>query len=308
MIGIVTNPKALGITHDPALPDRLQSLVGAGGRVVATHTLADLERELRGFRDAGARMVGICGGDGTNLAVLTAATRVWDGAPMPPFAILRGGTANTVAKNFGLRGRPEVVLQRLLAGMRDGTARTIEHDVVRVNGDTGFMFGALMSARFMDAYYGGPMTGMPWAAVLTARVMGSTLFGGPFARDLFAPADADVVVDGERAPFRAFTLIVAATIPNVGLGIRVAWRARAEAGRFHFVGTGLSAARLVAQAPRVFGGRPLRGATHLDTLARSVQISFAETQTYVLDGDLYRTREVAIEAGRRVRLTLPPTG
>lgn len=302
-IGIITNPRALGLTHDLSLGERLQGRLGAMGAVIATHSLGEIEHALKNFRESGCEIIGICGGDGTTLAVITASLRVWNGCGLPAFAILRGGTANTVAKNFGLRGRPETLTERLIRAVKNGGVRTVEHELLCVNDHAGFIFGAGMSARFMDAYYSGLMVGLPWAAVLAARVILSGISGGDFARELFAPILADVHIDGERVSPDRFTLMVAATVPDAGLSVRVAYRAgTALRNQFHFVASGMSAGQLAAQAHRVFGGQALVGEPHIDRLAQQVEIDFVDAQFYVIDGELHRAQKITLAAGPRIRL------
>ena len=55
----------------------------------------------------------------------------------------------------------------------------------------------------------------------------------------------------------------------------------------------------------VLSGRAMRGEPHVDALARSVDVSFAEPGAYVLDGDLLHGRAVHVEAGPVVKLLLP---
>ena len=72
------------------------------------------------------------------------------------------------------------------------------------------------------------------------------------------------------------------------MGFRVPWQAGREPGRFHLVASGLSTTAMALQLHRVFGGKPLVGAPHLDRLASRVHIRFAAPQTYTLDGELFR--------------------
>ena len=84
------------------------------------------------------------------------------------------------------------------------------------------------------------------------------------------------------------------------------YRAGEDPDRFHVVASGQSASRLGAQLPRVLLGRPLRGAPHIDALARSLRLTFETNDGgYVLDGDVWRAREVRVETGPEIRLLLP---
>jgi diacylglycerol kinase family enzyme len=223
--------------------------------------------------------------------------------PLPKVAILRGGTVNTVAHNVGLKGRPDEILARVVEHYRAG--QEIPHsdlDLLEVNGMYGFLFGACMPGRFFEAYYGGPTTGATWASVLAMRTVASAVARGSFAKWMFSPIPAEVTIDGRVLDSRAFTLLVAATVQNVGIGVRVPYRAGTVPGRFHLVASSLPMMNLIGQFARVFGGRPLRGEPHTDTLAKKAEIKFEEMQTYTLDGDLFRAERILLAAGPRVSI------
>jgi diacylglycerol kinase family enzyme len=226
--------------------------------------------------------------------------------PLPRFAILRGGTVNTVARNVGISGHPEEILARLVRRYRAGGAMaSVEVDLLEVNGMYGFLYGAGMPGRFFETYYGGPTTGAAWAATLAARAVASGVTGGRFAKWLFEPIDAEITIDGERLAERRFTLIVASTVRDVGLGVRVTYRAGMSPGRFHVIASCLPAARLIGQATRVFRGQALRGKPHNDALAARATMRFQEPQTYTLDGDLFRADVVQLACGPRLTILTP---
>jgi hypothetical protein len=49
----------------------------------------------------------------------------------------------------------------------------------------------------------------------------------------------------------------------------------------------------------------MRGEPHVDTLARSLEVSFAERGAYVLDGDLLHSRTAHVAAGPVIDVLLP---
>jgi diacylglycerol kinase (ATP) len=306
MIGIVTNPNALGLVRDPGLAARLAAIVGAEGRVVETHTPEELAAAVVEFRSLGVDAVGICGGDGTNLSVLSAVLRHYPPADLPRFVVLRGGTVNTLARNVGVRGGAEDILGRLMAHVRGGTAvPSVETGLLAVGDRYGFLFGAGMPERFFEAYDGGPATGVAWASVLAARIIGSALVGGRFAHWIFDPVEIAITVDGRRLSQERFTLVVAGTIQDVGLGFRPTYLGGTVPGRFHLVATALSPARLARNAVRCLRGKPLAGQPTFDILAEHAELRFARPQSYALDGDRFRATEVSLRAGPRVTILTP---
>jgi len=309
-VGVVVNANALGVRRRPGLVDCARELVGQRGEVVETHSPDELDDVARGFAERGVELVGICGGDGTNLAVLTALVGAYrrGGLPrLPLVALLRGGTVNTVAQNLGISGAPDELLARLVRDLDERTLRTRPQDLLEVNGRFGFLFAAAMGARFLEAYYDTPRPGPMWAGLLAARTVGSSLVTGPFARKLFAPLAVELEVDGAPVPIGPLRLFICSTVPDVGIGMRVAWQAGTVPGRFHLVASRLSTVAMALQLPSVLTGRRLRSwrrDRHLDRLATRVQARFAEPEVYTFDGELYRERELDIRIGPRLDIVI----
>jgi diacylglycerol kinase family enzyme len=299
-IAVVINPNALGVRRSPGLRDRLADILGDAGEVTETRTPDDLAQAASRFADDGVEVVATCGGDGTNLSTVTELIRAYGIDRLPTFAILRGGTVNTIAENLKIEGKPEQILSRLVARVRDGELSTMGQDLLLVNGLYGFFFAALMGARFLEAYYGGYSPGPAWAAALASRTVASSLINGRFARWLFSPADVELEVDGRLAPERSYRLLVASVVPDVGIGMRVTWQAGRQPQRFNLIASGLSTTKMALQLHKVLAGRPLDGGPHLDTLAQRARVRFASPQTYTLDGELFR--DVAVEIGIGPRL------
>jgi diacylglycerol kinase family enzyme len=302
-LGVILNPNALGVRRAPGLADRLRRVTDGAGEVVVTRTPAELASVARRFATDGVDLVAACGGDGTNQATVTELVHAYGRDRLPTFAILRGGTVNTIARNLAIRGRPDEILGRLIASARSaGGVPAVGQDLLEVNGLYGFLFASLMGARFLEAYYGGQRPGVASAALLTVRTVLSSLVKGRLARWLFAPAEVAITVDGDALPSAAFRLLVASVVPDVGMGFRVPWQAGREPGRFHLVASGLDTTQMALQLPRVLAGRPLVGQPHVDRLASRVRLHFLAPQSYTLDGDLFRAADVELAIGPRLSI------
>lgn len=304
-LGVIVNPNAFGVRRRRGITGELRAIVGERGEVVETRGDSDLAEAANRFASNGVNVVATCGGDGTNLTTLTALVRAYGRERLPRFALLRGGTVNTVAANLGVRGEPPAVLSAVLRRLDSGAAVVRRQDLLVVNGMVGFLFAAGMGARFLEAYYGGLGPGLGWAGLLAARTVASSLVVGPFARRLFAPVELALELDGERAPIGAPRFVIASTVPDVGLGMRVAWRAGSEPGRFHVIASGLSTVEMAMQIQRVRRGQPLDGAPHLDQMAARARLRFASTETFTLDGELFRASTVDIACGPALEVLVP---
>src|SRR3982751_5036060 len=96
-IGLITNPRSRVNRKDPSRLRRLGYLIGSHGQSQATRSLDDLHRVCEDFHRERIDVLGISGGDGTMHHTLTAMVRAYGTDPLPPVAIPRGGTMNTVA-------------------------------------------------------------------------------------------------------------------------------------------------------------------------------------------------------------------
>ncbi|MGD0527980.1 MAG: hypothetical protein ABSE49_22795, partial [Polyangiaceae bacterium] len=147
--------------------------------------------------------------------------------------------------------------------------------------------------------------GLVRAAGIAARVFGGSLVGSAFAQRVLAPAACTLEVDGTRQPGRAFSLVLASVLPDVGLHVRATYRAREKPGAFHAVASGLPPRGLAFEFPRVLAGRPMQGEAGVDAVATSLRVVFDEAASYVLDGDLVDARVVRVETGPTLRLIVP---
>jgi diacylglycerol kinase family enzyme len=343
-IGIVVNPRARG-AQDPRLPGRLQALGERPGIACQTVTTArpeDLPETVAGL--GALDVLGVCGGDGTLMATLSALLAAPAGA-LPALLLMPAGTMNTVAKNLGLPPRPEALLRATLAAAQPGGLSAVpfwpqETLRVRTYGETpysaapppaaaaplteallqalprrercGFLFSGAMGARFLAAYASVPQPGLQWAVVLALRTIASCLYpgGGTLARWLFQPTPTRLTVDcGDEAAVQlagAFRLLLLATVSDAGLGMRVPWRAGCVPGRFQLIASAISTMQNALQLPRIWRAQPLRGTPHHDLLARAAKLRFASPQPLVLDGELFCAAAVDVELGPRLRVLRPP--
>jgi diacylglycerol kinase (ATP) len=310
-VDVVVNCNAGRLRDGSELRSVLASEARRGGaHLHETHSLAELGRVASEIAARGTHAVVLAGGDGSCMAGLTAFARAFDGAP-PPTALVPGGTVCTIARNFGMRGSKGAWARRMVRAAcaddahieRRPTLRTCDD---RENDCIGFIFGAGLVGRFFEAYYASGGRGLAGAARLAARAFAGSLVSSPFARTMLAPTSCKLSVDDEPLVPRAWTLVLASTVRDVGLHVRATYRAGEENGRFHVVASGLSPRALGMQVSRVLLGRSMRGDPRVDRLARSLRVDFEAAETYVLDGEMRRARYVVVEAGPVIELLLPP--
>jgi len=278
----------------------------AAGRAVIheTRSLGELRAVVDALRARGTDGVVLAGGDGSYLAGTTALHRAF-GDALPWVAFVPGGTACTVARNWGARGGDAAYARRIIAAAVAGTASRTPRPTLRVRDDrggdrVGFIFGAGLVARFFDAYYAAPREGYATAAALVARIFVGTFTSGKLASRVLTPSPHRLLIDGQAQPSATWSLIAASVVRDLGLHMRLLYRAGEDASAFHVVASTLPARRLSPQVGRVLLGLRLHGEGHVDTLARELDVELGGpvgASTYVLDGDRIAAGRVTVSSG-----------
>src|SRR5262249_37091451 len=152
--------------------------------------------------------------DGTLHKTITALGRAFGDEPLPPVAILCGGTMNVVATSLRIRERPSVFLRAIVDADRAGRPlETIRRRCMRIGDELGFLFGSGLAANFLTEYYGpGEGYGPARAAWLLLRGFFSALWNGPFIRKLFRRFEGSVRVDGQLLERTSFVGLMAGTV------------------------------------------------------------------------------------------------
>lgn len=297
-IGLITNPRSRVNLRDPGRARRLSYLVGSHGNAEATKSIDDLYRVCEEFKKERIDVLGISGGDGTLHHTLTAMIRTYGDEPLPPVAILRGGTMNTIARSFGIFGETPKLTFELVDRHRRGLLDSIpwfEREILQVGDAYGFIFGNGIIYNFLHEYYATGSPSPTTAAQLIVRAAGSTMVRGPLSKRIYKRFHARVIADGDRWACEDFITVAAAVVEQIGLGFkpfyRVGERYRAEADgpgdAFAVLGIHTDAVGFVAELPNILAGKPMRRDKVIDQAARHVVFEADEPLEYIIDGDTY---------------------
>ena len=297
-IGLITNPRSRVNQRDPGRARRLSYLVGSHGNAEATKSIDDLYRVCEEFKKERIDVLGISGGDGTLHHTLTAMIRTYGDEPLPPVAILRGGTMNTIARSFGIFGETPQLTFELVDRHRRGVLDTIpwfEREILQVGDAYGFIFGNGIIYNFLHEYYASGAPSPATAAQLIFRAAGSTMVRGALAKRIYKRFHARVVADGDRWACEDFITVAAAVVEQIGLGFkpfyRVGERYRelndAAPDAFAVLGIHTDAVGFVAELPSIMAGKPMRRDKVIDQAARHVVFEADEPLEYIIDGDTY---------------------
>jgi diacylglycerol kinase (ATP) len=304
-IGLITNPRSRLNRRDPARLRRLGYLIGSHGLAEATRSLDDLYRVCEEFKRERIEILGISGGDGTLHHTLTAVIRTYENQPLPLIAILRGGTMNTVANSFGIKGSTPKLLFELVDKHRRGLTHELdifEHEILQVGDRYGFIFGNGVIYNFLHEYYATQHPSPATAAQLVARGALSTIVSGPLAHRLYRRFQARVIVDGDPWARQDFATVAASVVEQIGLGFRPFYRIHDQPGTFAILGIHASAFGFVSELGRIFTGRPMRRDKVIDAVAREALFESEHPLEYTIDGDTYVAEgQLLLRSGPRLR-------
>jgi len=310
ILGVVMNPRSRYLRRHPHAVDAMRRLVGDRGVMAEAKSLDAVRGMAEDFRAAGVDVVAIAGGDGTAGITIAGFRQVYGDDALPPFALLRGGTMNTVSNALHLvRATPVDNLARLLDKTRNGALpATAARPTLVADGRIGFLFGTGVFHGFLRAYYDkGQDDPSPVTAVKTiAHAAASAVVQGPFVRAMAKPITCRLEVDGEALGEREYMAVTAGTVEQVGLGFKPFFLADRFRGAFHLLAITGGPSSVVRDLGRVWLGLPLAERNGKNWAARRVVISTREDSVdYMVDGDLYTCRgPLVVETGPTVRIVL----
>ncbi|NUP06471.1 MAG: hypothetical protein HOW73_10470 [Polyangiaceae bacterium] len=325
-VHIVANLTARGLAQKPSRVMRLHETARGRAVVHETSDVASVPSVIENVVSAGVDLLILAGGDGTFMSGVSAVHAAVGSGKWPRVGLLPLGTVGTIARNFGERGEPMALLDRWLSA--PDVVYALPRSTLRVTAELddgareeriGFIVGTGLVARFFEVYEEGGAGGIPLAGKIVARVFAESFTSGPLAKRILTPMPCELWVDGARMPSTGLSLLCASVVRDLGLGMKVCYRAGEEPDRLHLVASSLPPQRLGPRAPYVIMGRSIGGPGHVDRLVRSFEVRFprpiafstaeaARTPAsgpYVLDGDMFRARSITVTAGPIVPIIGP---
>jgi diacylglycerol kinase family enzyme len=310
MIAVIVNPRSRANRRNPRIASEFQAIVGDRGRVYAPKSIEELATTAAEIRQSSPAVIAIHGGDGTLHKTVTELGRAFGEAPLPPIAILCGGTMNVVATSLRIRERPSVFLTAIVEADRTGQPlETIRRRCLRIGDELGFLFGSGLPANFLTEYYGPGEYGPARAAWLLLRAFFSALWHGPFIRRLFKRFEGSVRVDGTLLEQTVFVGLMAGTVREVGLGFKLVHRADEDPERFGVLAMHSAVLSLAFDVGAVQSGRGISASRAFSAVASRMDVQSSNgSMAYTIDGDLYRTKgAVAISLGPHIDFLKPPS-
>lgn len=305
-IHIVANLTARGLRGAPR-PAALRDAARGRATLHETTSVSALGPLFERILASDCSFLVLAGGDGTFMSGATAlfhAQRSAGRKSLPTIGLLPLGTVGTIARNFGPRQPVDELLEAWLSAPE--RARVVPRPSLLVRSTlgvdvaerVGFIVGTGLVAQFFDEYEARGAGGTLLAGRIVARVFAQSFRGGPLAAKILTPMPCELTIDGERQPNRAVSLLLASVVRDLGLSMKVCYRAGEAPDRFHLVASSLPPTQLGPRAPLVMLGQRIGGHEHIDTLASRAELGFTQGEgRFVLDGDLFRAERFTIEAG-----------
>ena len=291
------------------MASQFQVLLGADGRVFAPKTLEELADEAVALRADPPSIIAVHGGDGTLHRTVAALGLAFGETPIPPLAILGGGTMNVVSASLRIRQPAAPFLASIVAAVRaNQQLETIRRRCLRIGDTLGFIFGNGLMANFLGEYYGTGEYGPARAAWLLLRGISSALINGPFIHKLFKRFEGTVEVDGQALERAVFIGVGAATVREVGLGFKLNHRADDDVERFGVLAIHGRPAGLIPEFWAVYQGRGIAPKRAFSAVASTLKITpKSGSMAYTIDGDLYQAEgPLTISVGPHIDFVRPP--
>jgi diacylglycerol kinase family enzyme len=115
---------------------QFQALLGDHGRVFAPKTLDELASDAAALSANPPSVIAVHGGDGTLHRAVAALGKAFGDKPLPPLAILGGGTMNVVSASLGIRQKAAPFLTAIVGAVRaERPLETVRRRCLRI-GDT----------------------------------------------------------------------------------------------------------------------------------------------------------------------------
>jgi diacylglycerol kinase (ATP) len=305
---VFVNPRSRANRRNPRIASEFQALLGADGRVVAAMTLDELDAAAAALATQPPGVIGVHGGDGTLHKLVTALGHAFGERPIPPIAILGGGTMNVVGASLGIRERAIPFVRQLVESARSGaTFQTVRRRCLRIGEYLGFIFGNGLMANFLGEYYGTGKYGPARAAWLLLRACGSALIGGAFVKKLFKRFEGTLELDGRLLERTSFVGVGAATVREVGLGFKLNHRADDDPERFGFLAIHARPIAVIPDFLSVYTGKGIAPSRAMSAVASTLRVTpKGGTMSYTIDGDLYRAEgPLAISIGPPILFVRP---
>ena len=242
--------------------------------------------------------VGVLGGDGSLMRVMSCLNRVLGPEQLPLLVPVPFGTMCTTSRRWDAGTSPWHTLdawlyrQAMILCRRETLSITVD-DEERV----GCTVGTGLVAQFFERYEAMGAHGVLTATRIAVETFLGSFVSSPMSRRIMQMMQCRLLADDEPTSTHRFSLIVSSVFKDVGLGIRVTYQAGDLPGHVALVASGLPAHLLGPQFWRVLSGRPLKDSSGVDRLVERWSLTFPERGSVIIDGDRCQVHSITVRPG-----------
>ncbi len=332
-IVLLCNPRAGG--RWKALASILDSAESRHVRWIVTDSIEDIGPALAMLSDR-TRLVCVYGGDGTIQRILD--QMYADRMDGPTLAFIGGGTMNVTARWCGFAGRPARNFRDVVRAYRSGDLLTKEVPVLTVRQGTVprhcFTFGCGPIVRVLDEYERSPKGKSAALSIIGQALTAIWTNMPPKYRQILAPAEAEVLRNGERLPYDRWTALFCNSSGRLHIGVEPFVKMRTR-DTFYLGAYAITKQEIAIWLPALMRGllpmdpksliKPVagwkaiamsyvgRGAypvdpRYINDLAREVEIRTPE-RIFTVDGEIVQStgEPIRVRLGPTLRLAVSPT-
>lgn len=231
----------------------------------------------------------IHGGDGTIHQVMTALWRAYGThTPYPKIALLKGGTMNNIARNVGVTFWSNAKQLLMALAENQPVHTSIHHPIVVDESQSGFIYGSVALAPFMDVYETGPERPSPWKGFkMFLRTLLSVIFNTKYSQDILTPKTLGLQFDQEHITAQPYTMLGVSSIADVGFYFRPFYQTLRKSDVLQCLAMTCSAMHIVWNVPKLALGLPTNSPSIIDRTGKHIVMEYTEPLRYTIDGDLY---------------------
>ena len=230
----------------------------------------------------------IHGGDGTVHQAFTALWQVYGThTPYPQIAILKGGTMNNIARNVGV-GFWSTASQLLEAiTSQQNLSTCIRHPLVVNDTRSGFIYGNVALAPFLQDYYTGSPPSPAKGFWMFCKTVFSAIFNTAYAQRILAPTPFQMVIDDQPLPKDAYTMLGLSTVADLGFYFRPFYNTLQDPTSLQVIAMTCSPLNIVKVLPHLWFAKPTRKPYITDKIGKKVHFLYDTPQVSTMDGDVY---------------------
>lgn len=296
--GLIFNPLGGQFRKRSALIQKVLASMPEVEQVQATN-LEEFEQAVRTLLAKNIEWLVVVGGDGTLQGVINCLFAQLPLAQWPLLSIVPAGTTNMISLDLGVRGKPEIVLQRIRQVLQQPGEQQIEQQIIKqpvlrieqtgVKNVYGMLFGLGMIARGVKFSQSRikqlGMTGSIFTVMIVLRAVLGTFLGRPQAQ--WAPVRITEEDGNGHVREKTYLFALVSALDRLLLGIRPYWGQEPAALRATFVAC-CSKKFWIRIWPLIFGrGHHLRQADGYISY-NTPRLELLLDDDYIVDGEVYQ--------------------